>query len=170
MQMQETQDISGKRIICSGEQDHLSHITWWSGCEKLGEGGDSNEFYLWGSQQNASTSEVEKIYEILQTVFKFQTGWKRRRAIISFKAIIVVDLLRKDLLLSCLFKCLFKFFLVEACRFSFSMCVCVCVLTFFCVGGWLKSADKLKRKMLSNEHSLESCRLISKLSHKFPFL
>lgn len=40
-----------------------------------------------------------------------------------------------------------------------SISQCVCVLTGFRVGGWLKSADKLKRKMLSNEHSLGTCRL-----------
>lgn len=73
---------------------------------KTWRGGDSNEFHLWGSQQNASTSDVGKFSEIVQTVFKFQTGWQRQSAIISFNAITVVDLLMEDFLLSCLFKCL----------------------------------------------------------------
>lgn len=87
----------------------------------------------------------------------FQRGWKRRSAIISFNAITVVNLLggRFAFIMFIQMFMLILWFTRAGC----SLFRCVCVLTFVCVGGQLKSADKLKGKMLSNEHCLGSCRL-----------
>lgn len=90
-----------------------------------------------------------KTSEILQTVFKFQTGWKRQHAIISFSAITAVDSLWEDLFLSCLFKCLCKFFWggVKAYRLFFFP---VCVLTHFLDYESLQTSKNIEKCYLMN--------------------
>lgn len=135
MQMQETQDISGKRIICSGEQDHLSHITWWSGWEKLGEGGDSNKFYLWGSQQNASTSEAENFQRFYRLFLNFEQDGKGGEPLSPSMQLLWWICSRKICFYH-VYSNVYVNFMVKAFRLlSFSMCVFVCVDIFLC--GWM---------------------------------
>lgn len=67
-------DISGKRIICSGELDHLSHGTWWSGCKRLGEVEIPMNFIC---EVVSRTPSQPRLRNFLQTVFKFQTGMEK---------------------------------------------------------------------------------------------